>query len=889
MKKFNCFYKENISWILSPLATLGMMLVIYMIRGIYPFGDVDVSYQDLSQSFIPIYAHTYDFFCGKQGVFWDWYNCGGVSMADVFGNFIINPFNLILLFGKRDKFLEFMSYFLLLKVCFSSFSMSLCIHKKYEALSNDWKVIIGVIYASSGYIIQYYTNIQFLDTVAVFPLIMLSIDLLIKSGKRIWLIIFLCIGFTSNMQLMIMVCIYCIIYSFIYMIGNSEAKKNIVSLGLCVLFSISISLVVIFPTILSNIGTSRVDVSNNIIRVNLYNMLINAYINQRLFMCYGIEVVVAFLSVYVFLQKIVHYKEVKREFILFVLLLLPVFIDCINIVWHIVGYMAFPMRFGFMLTFSALLLLAKILVSIKTEEKKAMIGRNVLALGIGGIGLAVMLYSLLPLREYGEVEVDMYVRYGVGLITLILSYALILVVKASNKTVMALIVCQCMLGWLILLAPQNDAYQPEMASDYIVQSQELSEIVSQMTSEDTRVARVRDDSVSLNTNYPVLLQNSAISGWYNGCNGNLRYFVQKLGFGANYTRLLGTGATVFSDAIFHTRKIISYNDSEIANHIVAKQGDYYLKETDIYYPYGILVDNNILGWRDEEKNAFLYQNKLFDAIHNADNPELFSVYDKAEICVNDNELIEGGWYYSVYQIDVSNSKILYVKGRKTGSNTFQMGVNGELVYINDLLASDNTVYPGYFNNGIISLGLFEDETVLFEIVSSEPIAEEEISIAAMDINLLKEKTEEQHKYEREITPTNNGLKYKVNNTDGYPYLLLPIGFQDKFWCKVNGKFVECEPCVEDALTLIPIEEGMNEISIVYIPRGLITGAIISVIGLIVLIIMWKRWDAIIEIKWLQNVANVCFIVLFGAMIVCVYILPTVAEIVLRVIGYLSGI
>lgn len=889
MKLFNKNTKIA-SWIVSPFLMGLILMLVYLIRGIYPFGSLDISYHDMSQNYIAGYTHTYDFYHGTQGLFWDWYLCGGVTTADAFGSFVLNPFNLFFLFVKRNKLLEAMSFFLLIKVCFAAFAMSYYTERKYGNLSKAWKVMFGIIYASCGYTIQYYTNIQFLDSVVIFPLLMFSVDLLIELRRRKWFIVFLILGFLSNTQLMLMICIYIVIYSYFYSKEKGMMRRRVIlDLGCSVLVSGILSAIVLLPTVQGTVGMSRVDISSSVFYSNIYDMLRGYFFNQKLFMCYGVECALASVVVFA-IKKKSSINRVKTELILVFMLIVPIFIDCINIVWHIVGYMAFPMRFGFMLTFSVLLLFAKILLIFEEErtDKNSSLFSSLFVILLCSVGIAVMWYCIIPLRKYGDVEVSMFARYGIGLIVAILIYGIVFSANYNKKVIIASIICQCVLGWFVLLAPDEDGYQPEMASNFITASYELSDGVVNMLSEDPRLSRVRDDSMSLNTNYPAILNNSAISGWSGGCNGNMRYLTQKMGYGALYTKLVGAGATVFSDSLFHTRKIISYNDSEIACHIVDKVSDYYLKESDIYYPYGILVDDNIVGWSNEEKNVFLYQNAMINVLHKVDS-KLFNVYDLADICDTDYYLVEDGLYYNSYIIPVDVDSVLYFKGRKTGSNKLQIGINGEIINVNDLLSPDNTVYPSLFNNGVITLGEFENEMVYCEIVSSEPIAEGEISIAAMDINLLKEKTEEQHKYEREITPTNNGLKYKVNNTDGYPYLLLPIGFQDKFWCKVNGKFVECEPCVEDALTLIPIEEGMNEISLVYIPRGLITGAIISVIGLIALIIMWKRWDAILEIKWLQNVANVCFTLLFWAIIVCIYIIPTIAEVVLRFIWNPFGI
>ena len=148
---------KNIKFWLSaigaPIITAIIILIIYMVKGIYPFGTRNISYFDMAQSMTPIYYHTYDVLHGTKNIFWDWYSAGGQSMIDTTGNFILSPFNFFFYFVKRDMLLEAMSFFLLLKVCVSAGTMSFYIRKTYDKIGSIWHVLMGILYASCGFVV----------------------------------------------------------------------------------------------------------------------------------------------------------------------------------------------------------------------------------------------------------------------------------------------------------------------------------------------------------------------------------------------------------------------------------------------------------------------------------------------------------------------------------------------------------------------------------------------------------------------------------------------------------------------------------------------------------------------------------------------------------------
>jgi len=900
--------KKVPSWIISPAFMSMLMLLVYAIKRIYPFGNVTIAYYDMAQNYIPSFTATWEAFHSNGGLFWDWFIEGGSQGGT---GVVINPLSLYYFFTSRDNIVNTLAILLLVKVSIAAFSMTLYIDKKFTSISDGWKIIIGILYASASYILQYYTNIQFLDLVYTIPLLIYTLDKILDGRKSLLFIILMFFDFSNNIQMMFMICIYVVFYSFVFIKEKPGKRKAIINLAISTIIAMMLAAISWAPFVASTVGSYRANESTTVYENNLLYMLVNLYDAQKLFMIYGEEIIIAYI-IWNLIKKKIGFAQIKNELIICAFTIVPIFVECINIMWHLGGYIQFPMRYAYLTTFSLLMLFARLL-QLTNESKSCMddknivvdenenqeklhsdkgvkVVKNIITFSIGALGLVGMFYFIWPLHTYGALMATEYEGYWMGLILLVIIYILILYLNPDKGVVYSLVVIQCIMGWYIMIAPTEAGFLQLSSTEYLQNIQNITNEVEMIASdEDARIARVRDDSASLTVNYAPVLHASSLSTRFYSCNANMSYLLQRLGYSGYTDYCIDTGATVFADALFHVRKIISFSgfDDGIYTVVDEKEG-YYLKENNIYYPYGILVNENLKQWaKDISIDEFEYQNQLFSDIHN-EKLELFSSFGLFSYVVEDNVQLGEDYYGSYFSVPIEGRKALYFN-TNVGDTKYLIAVNEQPIIVPDLGETDSYIYPNDFNNGMIYLGFYENEMVNITIASSAQFSDEDVMVATMDLNLLKEKTEEQHKYEREITPTNNGLKYTVNNTDGYNYLLLPIGFQNKFWCKVNGKSVECEPCVEDALTLIPIEEGMNEISLVYIPRGLITGAIISVIGLLVLVLTWKKWDAILEVKWLQNVASVCFTTLFWAIIVCIYILPTIAEIVLRFIWNPFGI
>jgi phosphotransferase system glucose/maltose/N-acetylglucosamine-specific IIC component len=110
------------------------------------------------------------------------------------------------------------------------------------------------------------------------------------------------------------------------------------------------------------------------------------------------------------------------------------------------------------------------------------------------------------------------------------------------------------------------------------------------------------------------------------------------------------------------------------------------------------------------------------------------------------------------------------------------------------------------------------------------------------------------------------------------YLFVSIPYDEGFTVKINGEKVEAEKVYGDFYS-IPLKNGVNNIEMVFVPKGFVLGLIITILGLAICILLaiFSKKDKsnvriFIESK-LGMISKPMFILLFVLVICLIYIMP----------------
>jgi len=858
---------------IAPVVVGAILLCVYCIHGVYPFGDRNISYYDMAQSYVPLYYHTWDVLHGIKSAFFEWNVGMGCSITDVAGAFIFFPSNLFFLFVSRENIIFSMSVFLLLKMMFSAFSMSFYASKVCS--SKLLSTYAGIGYACCGYILQYYTNIYYLDIVMIFPLLVWAMERLLESGRKLAYIILLSLCFLANQQLAFTIVIYVVLKGFlkVQLLQKEQQGRAVLELVLCSIAGFMIAAFTFIPSFMVMSQSARFGDATAVGPIELFMSFECDFVPQKHFMLYGTEAGIGCLLYLLFKKD--GAKKHFNEIVMVILLGLPIVLENINLLWHGGSYQHFPMRFGYMLTFEILVLICKTIDEKKEQEIKE--DRNIILLLVAGaliVLLSIMLWFLCSqFRLHAIRELSAYKGYGfVILVAMVIGIIVSLINNKRLAGILLLItvVVQGTMGTYGLIAPEG-SYSIECGDQFVHISEKVFENIEQADATN----RIKDRNIDMNSNYGFILRQSSMGCWMNGIGPNLQNAMYKMGYTINYTRVLDGCGSAFTDALLGVRRLYSRRDVDGSLYNSgASVGDGQIYNCSYTMPFGVLMDGEPQG------TGFDYQNNLFERV--TGNADLFDEVDLESIAQKNIYDETGGVYLYECNIPVDEKSVLYIYGDRSADiyNKYAFAVNGQQMALDAEGTSGNVMYATFFLNGFLEAGSYENENVDF-IVITELEDLKDIHVGLLNLNALERgisAVNEKVKSSSAVEHGKLGMDIELKESGN---LFIPIGYSDCYRLTVDGSRHEYFPILENAFVGINIDAGKHRIEVEYVPKGLKMAIGMSLTGILmtVLLLLYKS-DKMGDFG--NKFWTLAYKVVFGAMMLVLYVIPVIAAFVMGI-------
>ena len=199
--------KENKSlYLLAFIIPVAIMLFIFIIRGIYPFGDESFLHIDMYHQYFPFLVEFFHKLKEGDSLFYSWNTGLGSNFLALYVYYLASPFNWLVIFCPENLLIEFITYFIVIKIGLSSLTFTYYLNKHFNR--KDFSILFfSIFYAMSGYYAAYNWNVMWLDCIVLAPLIILGLERLVKEGKYKLYCITLALAILSNYYISIMICI----------------------------------------------------------------------------------------------------------------------------------------------------------------------------------------------------------------------------------------------------------------------------------------------------------------------------------------------------------------------------------------------------------------------------------------------------------------------------------------------------------------------------------------------------------------------------------------------------------------------------------------------------------------------------------------------------------
>ncbi len=206
---------------LGPVITLLLMIFIFAVSGIYPFGSLTSAFSDGINQYVPLLSELSSKIKEGSSLFFSYEMGRGTNFWSQITYYLTSPLNLLALFFKKDHIDHAFALITMIKPFFMALTFGIFL--KYTYKKNDLSLaVFSVLWAMSGFMIASVFITAWLDAVIYFPLVVLGLKRLM-DGYSGWLYsLFLGLTILSSFYIGWMVCIFCIIYFVYCFISDDE-------------------------------------------------------------------------------------------------------------------------------------------------------------------------------------------------------------------------------------------------------------------------------------------------------------------------------------------------------------------------------------------------------------------------------------------------------------------------------------------------------------------------------------------------------------------------------------------------------------------------------------------------------------------------------------------
>lgn len=885
MKKHKSVINKYLPYIITAILIIAIFLVVFITKGIYPFGKNSLIWGDMHDQITAFYYHFYDSFKGSASLLVDFTTSGSINFIGVLAYYILSPISFILLLFPREEIYLAVSIVVALKILISSLTCLYFVRYYYKEMPSAISVLLAISYAFSGYSLSMYQITPWIDLMYLFPILLIGLKKVLDLEKPTWYIIVLTISFICCFYVSVMIVFFIFLASYIYLLvykEKEERKKAILSLGISTVLSVLMGLFIIIPSYLQISVSSRLAL--NI--AELLNSKTGPLTDKLSFFMFGGIVYLGIL----FLLK--NHKKDKKFSSWYattcLILVIPLIVEPINKFWHFGSYVFFPYRFGFMMIFM-LIIGACQGYQLQLEEKRKKIKESACIPVPMTIIISLLIISFTYLNynkfqatlEGLTISPDHKLLWFLLLTTLLALVGCYVVYTNTNTKKKLRIVCLSIITIVHITCNSFLYLGIDFTQDNLMNQYESLTALSK-TYEKGNYYRVKNMTSSFMMNSGMVMKYHTLDHFTSLTDRNNLHSLKKLGYSSMWVKTFSKGGTLFSDAILANQYIIS--KAPIENnyyHLVDEYKGLNFYELNHQLSYGYFIDQSdeIM----EFDNSFEAQNNMYQHILRTDD-DIFIISDDWQLTNLKEEKLENGVSFTIIDkdtynfieqtIEVTDKQILYLEILKDLDNTNNSAIYQKFnIYINDKLFLQNALTAN--NNGVIDLGAFENETVNIKIELLEDLEMNNLTLAAMNTEKYEDFIEES-RIPIKIEYKKNKINVKVTS-DKEQILFLPVSYNQGYSVTNNGSEETVEKVFGNFIG-VKIEEGENNIEFTFIPPGLKITVLISVFTLICTFVLIKlNWyQKILDVKILQTLASIIYKTLYFILIFGVYFCLTIA-------------
>lgn len=809
--------KQNYIYYLSFGIPVFLMLLIFVVRRIFPFGDRSFLHLDMYHQYFPFLNEFFHKLRNGDSLLYSFHTGIGSNFLALYVYYLASPLNWLAVLCPEKYLIEFMTYLIVFRIGMCGFTFSYYLSKHFNTKSFSI-ILFSVFYALSGYMAAYNWNVMWLDCIVLAPLIILGLERLVNEKKPILYCISLAVAILSNYYLCIMICIFLVLYFVILLLSCEHKLQACFRFALYSLLAGGMAAVLLlpeleilqltefsntpFPSMVSTYFPLFDVISRHFVDVTVEKKLAhwpNLY-------C-GVSVMI-FLPLYVMNRKIC-FREKMGKLILLAFLLISFTTNTLNFIWHGFNYPdSLPCRQSFLYIFLLLTVCFETFLHIReySKTKITSVYCGVLFFVLlseklvtdQAFSTQTFLLTAIILVLYG-IFINLYLNYP-GFTKRIAIYAILIVASEA------------------FINTYFTSVPTVSRSDYLKNYDDYHTLTSRCLTTDSEFYRF--EKFKRNSQNDGTLSGYASGSFFSSTvTASLTGFYDKYGLKNSRVFYSFDGSTPLTSALLDVHYMISSTKllEDPLYTLVDTEKDLFLYKNNYTLPLGYTVKSSTIEKETDDKaglnsilNPILLQNN-FASRYCPDQPLFESLSVKN--AQSENATLE-----------LKRTSHLYAYVENEAVTACTVSIDGEEQTFKKLNPNPYILDLGYQKNGTIIKFSSDDKEPLNLVAYSlnEDVLKDLIEILSTDSLIV----DSYH---------STKISGHIDVSDSSE-LVLSIPFEPGWSVYIDGVKTEVR-LFENCMLRVPVDKGSHTVTISFYPKALNIGIAISLLSLCVFLLI----------------------------------------------------
>ncbi|MDO5156072.1 MAG: YfhO family protein [Eubacteriales bacterium] len=629
MKKTE-WLKKNWQYVGAFLMPVILMLMHCLIRDSWLLGNGSILRGDAGVQYVYIFYELWNKVHQGDFSFFSWNAACGFDFYLNMLYYAMSPSTIIVLLLPVRFLEDALQCFIVLKWALISLTaVYFFMNTRYNKLSSHKQFVafsLGLCYALSGFFLKSLFLFNWLDTIALFPILLLLIEKLVWKGSWRLYTLLLAIAILCNFYIAFPICIFLVFWTVLQVLELESGRlKKFVLFIKSSLLGGCMAMVAVIPCV-CNVG-DRYSVEQNVSEyIKSIRMTFGTFVSrfwsyqtlQEYQMYFSITAGALVLFLFCFFVK--SNKKIKiAKLTMMLILITSVIFGAPNFVWH--GFSIphmFEPRFGFLVIFVMLVMVLDGLIYIDTI-------RYWHCFVVILTWIALFVYAFFDVSEYD----DFYV-YLIHFMLLALVSSVVLLYVKKSITLKSFVMVTFGICLLELI---SNAYISLSEYDIVAvgEHEKVKDVVA--FDEDIQLAPgERFAFVHGGYNVGMMLTKPCTSGFVSYANGKLCSLMADLGMNVTEdSGFLYLGQSPLTNMMFNVRYGIGTENQDFGDSIQEKEkSSMYLYQIEQLPGLGYMVNDEVQQWKTDYGLPLMAQNEFVNKALGIEQ-DLFMMFEPKDL------------------------------------------------------------------------------------------------------------------------------------------------------------------------------------------------------------------------------------------------------------------